>query len=323
MQRLSLLFTLGAGVFSGAAPLPVALPAGTRGALTAEGRIYLWGDTGLWQGTPTAPFRPIAGGAFAAAGCGSPETGFLLQEAAHLVLIRGGRKEVVDTEAAMSDCRAVTLFGRRGWVVAHRGLQVRFYEPPAAPPQPWPYREIYSFYTASYQSGLALEDVDRDGRLDIYCGNYWIRSPERFDLPWRLFAINTYNEEPHAAHVRLALAAPRLLIAAQGEIEGGKLASFVPPADPRQLWREQRLDGDLRLQQPAALASGASGFALGERAGEGRIWWWRRTGSRFLPRLLHSGTPVHTILIVGPDLFAVTADTGLWFRNAAGAQPRR
>ena len=46
--------------------------------------------------------------------------------------------------------------------------------------KPWPYREIYSIYTPSQQTGLSMRDIDGDGRIDILCGNYWIQSPERF-----------------------------------------------------------------------------------------------------------------------------------------------
>ena len=41
----------------------------------------------------------------------------------------------------------------------------------------WPYREIYSIYTPSQQTGLSMRDIDGDGRIDILCGNYWIQKP--------------------------------------------------------------------------------------------------------------------------------------------------
>ena len=38
-----------------------------------------------------------------------------------------------------------------------------------------------------------------DGRPDIFCGNYWVRSPMRFDLPWHIFAVNLLHADPEDA----------------------------------------------------------------------------------------------------------------------------
>ena len=99
-----------------------------------------------------------------------------------------------------------TVLGRRGVLLVHRRSQVRFYEIPADRSAPWPATEIYSFYTPSNQGGMLLADIDRDGTTDLLCGNYWIKSPDRFELPWRLFAIEPWSEEPDSAMLRLALA---------------------------------------------------------------------------------------------------------------------
>jgi hypothetical protein len=90
----------------------------------------------------------------------------------------GWAGHVIDTGVDTADVLAAKLFGRRGILVVHRRAQVRFYEIPHRTRDRWPMREIYSFYTPSDQGGLALADVDGDGRLDILYGNYWIRSPE-------------------------------------------------------------------------------------------------------------------------------------------------
>ena len=65
-----------------------------------------------------------------------------------------------------------------------------------------------------------MTDVDGDGRPDIICGNYWIKSPTDFDLPWHDFAIELYNEEPLSATLRLALVDGDLMVS-QGELANG------------------------------------------------------------------------------------------------------
>lgn len=282
-----------------------------RGAARVAGVVWAWGDGLRSQPRPERVLLP--GRRFAAAGCeasldGSP--GLILQESDRLIWLHGqdfGQTEVIDTGAGLGDCLAATLLGHTGVLVAHRGLQVRFYERPAEASATWPYREIYSFYTPSYQAGLLLQDVDRDGRPDIFCGNYWIQSPEEFSLPWRLFAINTYNDSEQAAHLRLGLWNGALLVA-QGELHPAKLALFRSPADPKQLWTEERLDGALNLDHPAALALTRRGFALGERGGRGRLLWW---GDARKVRLLGEGVPVAAVFADSDKQLTVVRRDGI------------
>lgn len=215
--------------------------------------------------------RLAAEGDFAAAGC-LVSRGLVLSEGDKLVLHSGRRLEtrtVIDQGGEMADCLEADLLGHPGILVTWRGLQVRHYRPPEQPEARWPYREIYSFYTASYQAGLMLRDVDGDGRPDIFCGNYWIRSPEQYDLPWRLFAINTYNEEPLSARMKLALVTRPgvgfpLLAVAQGSLAAGRIAVFEKPADATQLWKERRLSAMNRPNGPAA--------ASGDFVAGGALW---------------------------------------------------
>lgn len=142
--------------------------------------------------------------------------------------------ERIDNQVEMSDCLQAEFFGRRGLLMIHRGAQVRFYERTAA--GRWKSRDLYSIYTPSYQRGLGLADVDGDGRTDIFCGNYWIRSPERFEESWRLFAIHTWFEEPDSAAVRIAVLGPQQIAAAQARMSPARFATFEAPADPRKEW---------------------------------------------------------------------------------------
>ena len=171
-----------------------------RGAAeTRDGRIITWGD-GLYAWRLPSLSRSCSRRATSAkADAWSISTGMVAQE---FVSVEGTglgkltwrrppdwKPVVIDDEFETHDCLEATLFGRKGVLVIQRYMQVRFYE--RSDSSPWPHREIYSIYTPSQQTGLSLRDIDGDGRVDILCGNYWIQSPDRFELPWHIFAINT------------------------------------------------------------------------------------------------------------------------------------
>jgi len=306
--------------------------------------LFTWGDgLAVWH-VREGHGGALRDGLFGEAGClfdvdRDGRADVVLQEVSglrRLLWFRSFRwtPHVIDFDADTHDLKPAELFGRRGILVVHRYGQVRFYEVPADPKQRWPYREVYSFYTPSRQAGLLLHDVDGDGRTDILCGNYWIRSPETFEESWRLFAINTYNETPASATLRLALAdltgdgTPELVVA-QAEMQSARLAWFDKPADPRQLWVEHRLEIRPGLRFPHGLAAadldgdGRTDIVVGEKGGRSpRLLVFRNEGRGwFTPQKIAEGTRIHSLWIADMnedgalDVLVAGPRTVEWWEN--------
>jgi FG-GAP-like repeat len=331
-----------------------ALPSGAANGAAIDGRtLYVWGDRIRIVDLSTGRQRvgPAARSPFGEGGCitdvdGDGKPDLVLNRGDVLLWSRAPKWELHRAASPVdaADMIPATVLGRRGVLVVHRRSQVRFYEIPADPSAGWPATEIYSFYTPSNQGGMLLADIDHDGITDLLCGNYWIKSPNRFDLPWRLFAIEPWSEEPDSAMLRLALedltgSGKPGLIAAQRRMPpdgsrgrtqsagpGARLAWFEQPGDPRQLWIEHRLDSELSGVNSLATADfdldRRPDIFTAESSGTGRLIVYHNDGAgRFSPQVIAQGKPVKRAFVADlnqdgrPDIVAVLERSVVWWEN--------
>lgn len=308
------------------------------GALSADGAaLYAWGSALYrWRlsevraGTHGEGERLLSGLAFGEGGCvadvNGDGNGDLVLEArpasesglGRLVWLEAPswKEHVLDSGIEMSDCMETTLLGKRGILMVQRHAQVRFYPFPPADSEHAPYQEVYSFYTPSRQAGLLRADVDGDGREDIFCGNYWIQSPAAYNLPWRLFAIELYNQTESAASLRLALLVDsgRELVVAQKDMREANVALLrVPPGgDPKALWEEHLLAAPGGFHFPAGLAVVGHRIVVGEHNGaSSRVLWFAPNpdGVSFAVQQANASRPV-VALLASPAGVAVVFEDG-------------
>ncbi|HVN06600.1 MAG TPA: VCBS repeat-containing protein [Bryobacteraceae bacterium] len=242
------------------------------------------------------------------------------------------QRHVIDTGIDAPDMMPATLLGHRGLLLIHKRAQVRFYEIPSDPTARWPSQDMYSFYSPSQQGGLTMADIDGDGRPDIIAGMYWIHSPESFELPWHLFAIDLWNETPEAAMMRLRYglltgSAPEL-IEVERAVSPARLSRFEKPPDPRKLWVEHRIESLPDLAEVNSLdvadfnGDGRPDILIAEKSGAGRLAVLLNAGAdQFNPVILSEGRPVTFARAVDlnrdghPDVLAIRADAIAWFEN--------
>lgn len=288
------------------------------GGVAEDGVAYTWGRLLLkWEYTDLRS-KTVEGGPFGEGGCladmdGDGRNDLVLQTGTpkgRLVWFdtQKWERNLLDRGVEMHDCTGATLFGRRGVLVVHRGMQVRFYEASGE------IRDIYSFYTPSRQGGLLLADVNGDGRTDILCGNYWIESPAVFEESWRLHAINTISETPDSATFRLGLLEPADgLVAVQGHMSEAGLWVFRRPANPREQWTPTRLFGDLAYAHGFALDRGRKSMFVAENNGRAsRLMRITPDGQR---AVLERGVPMHTLLLLGDQLMGIGKHTVMLWRH--------
>lgn len=306
-----------------------------------ERTLVTWGDRLLWRGLPQGDYQVVRGRgrAFAQGGClldvdGDGKLDIVVNESGAELVWFGAPHEhaahnapwlrhVIDTGVDAPDILPVTLFGHRGVLLIHKRMQVRFYEIPADPAARWPSQDVYSFYSPSHQGGLRMADIDGDGRPDILAGMYWIRSPESFELPWRLFAINLWNETPESAMLRLSYG-PLGLLAAQREMHPARMARFEKPADPRQLWIEHRIAAAPDLAEVNSLETadfdgdGRPDILAAEKGGKGRLLVLYNAGQDlFRPVVIAQGRPAlfaQVLDLNGLGILAIRADAIVWYR---------
>jgi hypothetical protein len=298
--------------------------------LAIQDRTFVtWGDRLLWGSLPQG-YRVVRGRGpmFAEGGClldvdgdglldivvneGGPEADLVWYRAPHA----GGvwTRHVIDTGIDAPDMLPATLLGHRGVLLIHKRMQVRFYEIPADPATRWLSQEVYSFYSPSHQGGLRMADIDGDGLPDILAGMYWIRSPESFELPWRLFAIVLWNETPESAMLRLSYG-PLGLLAVERDMRPARLARFDKPADPRQLWIEHRIEAVPDLAGVNSLdvadfnGDGRPDILIGEKAGACRLLVLYNEGEdRFRPVVIAQGRPILFAQALGRDILVIRPD---------------
>ena len=315
-----------------------------------ERTLVTWGDRLLWGSLPQGNYQLVRGRgrAFAEGGClldvdgdgkldivvneGAPEADLVWYRAPHSGT--NWTRHVIDTGIDAPDMLPVTLLGHRGVLLIHKRMQVRFYEIPADPTARWPSQDVYSFYSPSHQGGLRMADIDGDGLPDILAGLYWIRSPESFELPWRLFAIELWNETLESAMLRLSYG-PLGLLAAQREMHPARLARFEKPADPRQLWIEHRIESVPDLAEVNSLdvadfnGDGRPDILIAEKGGAARLLVLYNQGEgRFRPVVLAQGRPIRFAQAVylnegdgRPGILAIRADAIAWYEPKIDLRP--
>ncbi len=286
-------------------------PAQIRGAaLISKPRpvLWTWGDELTEWSLDTLAPRVLIPHADLAAGCVADE-GLLALSRSRLVLLKPPRftEVVLERRTDFRDCLPFTLSGRRGVLIPHLHAQLRFYE------FRWPYRyhELYSIYTPSKQGGLLAHDVDNDGAVDLFLGNYWVRNPGRLGLPWRLFAVNTYYDTPDSALARLALL--RLpgrreadLVWAESEAAPARIAWLERPASVAGHWTPHLIEP--ALNHPRALLTTATPPAIYVGHDDG-ITLFRFEDGRFTASSVYPGPAVIALFpLPGRKLLAVSPD---------------
>ena len=354
LRTLALLSCLSAASLAGqsrfAAHRIATLGARIRGAEVHGGTLITWGERIVSRDLPSGTPHVLRGTGtpLAEGGCltdvdGDGRLDLVVNESGPeqaLVWLQAPRwtRHVIDTGIDAPDIVPATLFGRRGVLLIQKRIQIRFYQTPADPARRWPSQDVYSVYTPSWQGGLRIAQIDGEGQPDLLCGNYWVRAPAAFDLPWHLFAINTWTENEKSGMMRLVYAdlfgsGSPVLLAAQRAMEHARLAWFAKPADPKLIWEEHRLETGLDLSEPASLdvadldGDRRPDILIAEKAAPARLILLHNRGNgRFEPEVLQQGSPVDYARAIDlngdgrPGILAVTRSAISWWENRPGTR---
>lgn len=229
---------------------------------------------------------------------------------------------VIERETEFRDCLPFEFDGHKGVLVPHFNAQLRLYEYPKQRDGKWVYSEIYSIYTASKQGGLVSFDVDGDGLMDLFIGNYWMRNPGKWDLPWRLYNMNTFFDKPDSALARQAVyqrpgrAKPDLLWA-ESEGAPARFALLERPDDEKQAWPAKMIEPAPDHPRALLVLQAEPGVGIDAVQGEwppilvgsqGGVRLYRAVDGAWSMSKLWSGAPVLALFRVNRHLLAVTPE---------------
>jgi hypothetical protein len=205
----------------------------------------------------------------------------------------------------------VTGEGRPHLFFSNQGGNDVYWVPlPADPHQsPWPeVKLIHHFTEGEHNEGLALADLDGDGRNELIAATHWLKFTGR-EWEAHQFAEGYVSTKVAAGdldgdgQVEIVLAEGDACI--YGKPEGGKLAYFKPRPDRRDRWEEHVIAD--RLQDPHSLrigdicGRGRLDLLVGEIGARERyetqkprvIVYENDGAARFTPHLIDEGTGIH------------------------------